>query len=346
MMFMILTGRKKKILEAIIEDYITTAEPVGSRTLAKNYNLGISPATIRNEMSDLEEMGYLEQPHTSAGRIPSDRGYRAYVNEILTNRHRNRTGEGILYLRSLNNGGIEKLLKEVLKIISDVTEYTSIALTPYTVERTIKQVEFLQFNDYSAVVVLVTDSGAIKSTIVKFSNVISSKMIDTLNLHFNRLLKGQSLDKIDEKTVEEIRRSINLPIDVGWLVDVIKNSLISDVETEILLEGTTNFFKFPEYRDIDRVKTILSFFEDTKMIVEMLMPYVNDDISITIGSENKFDEVKDCSIITVTYNIKGKNAGAISIIGPKRMNYDKVINIMDEVGVRLNRILTDYLYGE
>ncbi|MDI6601692.1 MAG: heat-inducible transcriptional repressor HrcA [Thermoanaerobacteraceae bacterium] len=343
---MILTGRKRKILEAIIGDYITTAEPVGSRTLAKNYNLGISPATIRNEMADLEEMGYLEQPHTSAGRIPSDKGYRVYVDEILMNRHAVRSGGEFFYLKGLNSGGIEKLLKEALKIISDLTEYTSIALTPHAAESTIKQLELLQFNENSVVVVLVTDSGTIKNTIIKLNSVISSKEIDILNLHLNRMLKGHSVEEINENIIKELKDSINLPVDIKWLVCVIKNLLVSETGTEVLVEGTTNFFKFPEYRDIDRVKTILSFIEDTRMILNLLMPFTNNDISITIGSENTFEEVKDCSIITVTYNIKGKNAGTISIIGPKRMNYERVITIMDDVGARLNRILTDYLYGK
>lgn len=343
---MILTGRKRKILEAIIEDYIATAEPVGSRTLAKNYNLGISPATIRNEMADLEEMGYLEQPHTSAGRVPSDKGYRLYVDDILMNRHMLHNSNTVFNIKTLRSGGVDRLLKETLKIISDLTEYTSIALTPQTAKSTIKQVELLQFNENSLVVVLVTESGTVNDTIVKVNNVISKKEIDILNLCLNRILKGRNAEDIDGVMVEEIKNSAEFTIDVKWLVNVIKNLLMTETETEVLVEGTTNFFRFPEYRDIDRIRTILSFIENTRMILKLLMPLNNNDISITIGSENNIDEVKDCSIVTVTYNIKGKNAGTISIIGPKRMDYEKAISTMDEVGSRLNRILTDYLYGK
>lgn len=342
---MILTGRKRKILEAIIEDYIATAEPVGSRTLAKNYNLGISPATIRNEMADLEEMGYLEQPHTSAGRVPSDKGYRAYVDAILMNRRALRSND-FMNIKTMRSGGIDRLLRDTLKIISDLTEYTSIALTPHAARSTIKQLELIPFNENSLVVVLVTEAGTINDNIIKLNNVISIKEIDLLNVNLNRIFKGHNVEEIDNRMIEDLQNSVNLPLDISWLVDVIRNLLISETDTEVLVEGTTNFFKFPEYRDIDRIKTILSFIEDSKMIIQLLMPISDNDISITIGSENNIEEVKDCSIITVTYNIKGKHAGTISLIGPKRMDYEKAINIMDSVGSRLNRMLTDYLYGK
>lgn len=342
---MILTGRKKKILEAIIEDYIATAEPVGSRTLAKNYNLGISPATIRNEMADLEEMGYLEQPHTSAGRVPSDKGYRLYVDEILMNRRILHSSNVTFNMKTLRGGGVDKLLRETLKIISDLTEYTSIALTPQTARSTIKQVELLPFNENSLVVVLVTESGTVNDTIIKTNHVISKKEIDILNLRLNEILKGRNAEDIDD-AMEEIKNPAEFTIDVKWLMNVIKNLLLTDEETEVLVEGTTNFFRFPEYRDIDRIRTILSFIENTRMILKLLMPLTNNDFSIAIGSENKVDEIKDCSIVTVTYSIKGKNAGTISIIGPKRMDYENAIGTMDEVGTRLNRFLADYLYGK
>ncbi len=342
---MIFTGRKRKILQAIIDDYIATAEPVGSRTLAKNYDLGVSPATIRNEMADLEEMGFLEQPHTSAGRIPSDKGYRSYVDAILMNRGVPRHG-GDIYIKALRSGGIEKLLRDTLRIISDLTEYTSIALTPNVAKSTIKQLELLRFNENSLVVVLVTEAGTIKDNIVKLNGAISPKEIDLLNVNLNRILKGRNAEDLDERMIEELRSSMDLSMDISWLLDVIKNLLITETETEVLVEGTTNFFNFPEYRDIDRIRTILSFIGDTGLIMRLLMPIADDDISISIGSENNIEEVKDCSIITVNYNIKGKHAGTISIIGPKRMNYERAIDIMDKVGPRLNSILTDYLYGK
>lgn len=343
---MILTGRKKRILEAIIVNYIATAEPVGSRTLAKNYDFGVSPATIRNEMADLEDMGYLEQPHTSAGRVPSDKGYRAYVNELLINRHMMSHTDDPMYLNALGIGGIDKLLRETLKIVSDLTEYTSIALTPHVARSTIMQVELLRFNESALVVVLVTNAGTINDNIIKLTKTISAKEVDILNLSLNRILKGHNVEEIDEKMIEELQTCVDLPFDVRGIVNVIKNLLMSEADTEVLVEGKTNFFNFPEYHDVDRIKTILSFIEDTELILQSLGSVSDDDINISIGSENNVDEVKDCSIITISYNIKGKHAGTISIIGPKRMRYEKAIDIMDEVGPRLNRILTDYLFGK
>ena len=307
----LLNDRKKQVLQAVIEEYISTAEPVSSGTIVEKYSLGFSSATIRNDMAELEHGGYLEKPHTSAGRIPSVKGYRFYVDELLNDE--NISLEEIQYIKTqleTKVNEIEDLTKITTNTISDITHYATVAIGPNSSNNLIKDIKFILLGERMLMAVILTENGAIKETIIKYDEDISQNQVDGLNYTFNNKLRGKPLEKIDKPMEEYILSTMSDQVNVIKPIIQQMNKAIEDSD-KIYLKGANNVFDFPEFKKIDTARNFLSIL-DTK------------------------EDIKDLSIVTFKHTVGGKDLGTIGIIGPKRMDYSKVISIMKYISKKLN----------
>lgn len=336
-----LNDRKKQILQAVIEEYINTAEPVSSGTLVEKYGLDFSSATIRNDMADLEKEGYLEKPHTSAGRIPSVKGYRFYVDELLNDE--NISLDEIQYIRTqleTKVNEIEDLTKITTNTISDITHYATVAIGPNSNNNLIKDIKFILLGERMLMAVILTENGAIKETIIKYDEDINQNQVDGLNYTFNNKLRGKPLEKIDKPMEEYILSTMSDQVNVIKPIIGQLNKAIEESD-KIYLKGANNVFDFPEFEKIDTAKNFLSILDTKEQMLEVLNSGFAKDINVYIGEENEKEELKDLSIVTFKHTVAGKDLGTIGIIGPKRMNYSKVISIMKYISKRLNENLND-----
>ncbi|MDR1689057.1 MAG: heat-inducible transcriptional repressor HrcA [Clostridiales bacterium] len=336
---MVLNDRKIKILEAIINDYVATAEPIGSRTIVKKYDLGISSATVRNEMSDLEDLGLIIQPHASSGRIPSDKGYRLYVDSLM--RYRELTDEEGSFLRDIisnNINQIDYLMKETAKAISVLTNYTAIISEPQVKTAKIRHIQLVPFDDKSIIAVIVTDTKTVKNIAVNLEEATDSKTLSDISLVLNSQITGVSgLDlKITENLLNKFPGSERI-------VTKVLNALImefqEDEDVQIYTSGTKNILAFPEFSNIERAKEIFQALEEKRLLVTLLGQTATEDIEIVIGDENNIEQMKNCSIIKANFHIGGKKAGGIGIIGPTRMDYSQVASILNGIVKRINGAL-------
>lgn len=336
-----LDDRKKKILQAIIEEYINTADPVSSGVIVENYNLNCSSATIRNEMAELERLGYIEKPHTSSGRVPSEKGYRFYVDELLNDEKISL--DEIQYIKErleTKVNEIQDLTKITTNTLSEITHYTTVAIGPDNTNDIISDVKLVLLGNRILMAVILTESGAIKETIIKYDEDISESQLSNLNYLFNNKLKGKTLTKIDKPMEEYIISSMSDQINViKPIIDQLNKSL--GESEEIYLEGTSNVFDFPEFKKIDAARNFLSILDAKEQVMEILNSGFADDINIHIGGENDREELQDLSIITFKHTIGNKDFGTIGIIGPKRMDYSKVISVMKYISKKLNEDLNN-----
>lgn len=329
--------RKIRILEAIINDYINTAEPVGSRTIAKKYDLGISSATIRNEMADLEEMGYLEQPHSSAGRKPSDKGYRLYVDKLMQIPELSPAEELIIKSQLLDAAlfEIDKLIRQATMLISELTRLTCIVKAPSVKKSHIKVIQLMSIDENSILSVIVTDSGIIKNNMIRIGKHINTDVLNKLTNLLNARLKGLTVEDINLEVINNLRNDLTGFDDIfSAIIPVLYDSLNSIDTADIYMEGTTNIFNYPEYNDIEKAREFLALLEDKKKVKELLP--TNSNISIKIGGENFEENAKECSIISATYSIGSRPLGSIGVIGPTRIPYSKIISILSKVVKEIN----------
>lgn len=335
-------GRKKKILEAIILDYIATGEPVGSRTIARRYNLGVSPATIRNEMADLEELGLLEQPHTSAGRVPSDLGYRYYV-DCLMERHELSQAEKE-YIRSRFEqrlGEIEQVLAEATRLLAEMTNLAAVGLGPYQGRASIQQVQLFLISSGRALLVLVTSSGRVEHHFFSVPRGINQLELERLSRLLNRRLQGVMLEDLKGGILNDVYR--DLVAEHRELCSLVMELLegLSRLEREdrIFLEGVLNLFDLREFKDIGRVKGLLSVLGQADALRELFAQGPPAGLTVRIGRENKLQDMSHCSVLTVTYEINGEVIGNVGVLGPTRMDYSRTISILEYVAQNLSRAL-------
>ncbi len=352
---MILNDRKIKILEAIISDYIRTAEPIGSRTIAKKYDLGVSSATIRNEMSDLEEMGLIVQPHASSGRVPSDKGYRLYVNELM--RARELSLEESDFLQQLvtkNIGQIDFLMQETAKALAMLTKYTTIVSEPKIVKTTLKHVQFVPLDENTIVMVIVTDNKVAKNHVLKVSKELDYQKLSELSLVFNNMFSGLSIkDIISEASVKTSQIAEAVGVSADYLEPIwqaLSVAIQVEESVQIYTSGAKNILEFPEFSDIEKARAIFNTLEEKELLITILgngtnltEPSVaslrNDLISVVIGSENNLVELKNCSIIKANYNIGNEVVGSIGVIGPTRMDYPQVVSVLANIVKNINSVL-------
>lgn len=340
---MSIDDRKIKILQAIINDYIRTGDPVGSRTIAKNYDLGIGSATIRNEMADLEDMGYLEQPHASAGRIPSSKGYRLYVDKLMDNQ-RITVEEDLKIKQYIIDSAmleVDKIVRQTSALLSELTKLTCVIESPSVKKSFVKSIQLIKIDDYNLVSVFLTDTGLIKNHIMKLnSGVPPIETLMRINQVINNRLVNLSIEEINLEVINNLKRDLGEYEEIfNAILPVLYETLNVSDSSEVFLEGTTNIFNYAEYNDIDKAKEILSLFNDKESIMDLFNP--SENITISIGDENYKEQAKDCSIISAEYSFGDRPIGKIGLIGPRRINYSKVIAIMSEVIKELNNILSN-----
>ena len=333
-----LDERKKKVLQAIVDEYINTAEPVSSGALVKKYDLDCSSATIRNEMAELENKGYLDKPHTSAGRVPSVKGYRFYVDELL--KDDNISLEEIKYIQSkleTKVNAIEDLTKIATSTLSEITHYTTISVGPKPTNQIIDEIKFVLLGSRMLMAVILTDSGMVKETIIKFDEDIYQDQIDTIGYLFNNKLKGKPLEIIDkpleEYLITEMNESINV---IKPIVEQLKIAIHE--EEKLYLEGANKSFELPEFKSLDIAKSFVNILDEKEVMLDMLQSGIAEDINVYIGDENENEELKDFSIVTFKHSIGDKDLGTIGIIGPTRMNYSKVISVMKYISKKMHEL--------
>ena len=314
-----LSERKLKILQAIISEYIRTAEPVGSRTLSKKEGFDYSPATIRNEMADLEEMGYLTHPHTSAGRVPSDKAYRLYVNELMDKPELTQNEKAIIANRLRDTTvDFEKTIEHAASILSEITNLTSFAMTPKKTEDVIKYINLLSVDEETVVLMIVSESGKVSNKAVKMS------------VPYTYNYKGKTVSQALTNNI-----IANFETDVvamsGMAEDVMPNfmkTLEDMLNVNLYMEGLSNIFDIPEYSDISKAKSFIEMLTQKEEITKKLIER-DDGITVTIGDENEDSNLQDCSLITASYSVDGKLVGKIGVIGPTRMKYSKITSIIE-----------------
>ncbi|MBO5733996.1 MAG: heat-inducible transcription repressor HrcA [Clostridia bacterium] len=345
-----LNERKRKILNTIINEYISTAEPIGSRHIAKHADLGLSSATIRNEMADLEEMGYLEQPHTSAGRIPSDKGYRFYVNELMGGYEATQQDIDLLAsAMTVKINQFDKVIKQVSMLLSRLTNYTAFLITPEMKHGAIKTIELIPIDNSSVLIVLVTNEGIMRNKRVVLPQGVDSEYIPKISAMLKEKLSGFSLDEIGVKEINEIKNALGENGELLFPVIEFISEIIDDIqkETEVYLSGVSNIFNFPEYRDIDRAKEFIEFLDDKNSVTKAISNSQEDDdrvINIKIGKENDMDIMQNSSLVTANYHLGGRSVGKIGIIGPTRMNYSKVVANINQISKYLEKLLEEMYF--
>lgn len=329
--------RKLKILRAIIHDYIGSAEPVGSRTIAKKYDLGVSSATIRNEMADLEEMGYIEQLHSSSGRKPSDKGYRLYVDKLMRLHDLSPQEEYIIKNELLNDAlfEVDKLVRQANVLLSNLTNLISVVKAPSVKESTIKSIQLMYIDDYSVVSVIVTDSGIIKNNLIRVTRQVDADVIVKINKLLNARLRNLSINMINLEVINKLKHDLSGYEDIFDAIISHLYESLSDVDEEIYFEGATNILEYPEFKDIDRVKDVLSFVANEDNLLGILSS--KSKMSISIGNENNLEKAKQCSIITAVYSLGDRPLGTIGVIGPTRIPYSKVVSILINLTNELNK---------
>ena len=329
-----LDDRKKKILQAIVEEYIDKAEPVSSGSLVKALNC--SSATIRNEMSELEQAGYLDKPHTSAGRIPSQQGYRYYIDELLT--EDKLTKKEIEYIKSKLETKVNEL-EDITKIatttLSEVTHYTTIAVGPNVEEHTIMDIKFVLLGSNVLMAIILTESGIIREATIKFDEDITEEQVRNLNYIFANKLIGKSMDEINGSFEEYLGTELKAGIKViRKIIDEI-NKVLKITSNEVYLEGTNKSFDLPEFKKAEIAKDFMNALDAKDLVADVLNTGIAEDINVYIGDELSDEKLKNFSVITFNHILGDKDIGTIGIIGPKRMDYAKVISVMKYISKKL-----------
>ena len=340
---MSLDERKLKILQAIITDYIATAEPVGSRTIAKKYDLGVSSATIRNEMSDLEEMGFIIQPHASSGRIPSDLGYRLYVDRMLKQQKLGDEDKKIVNtMINRNVNQIEYLMNETARLISKMTNYTTIFSEPVVKNTTFNKVRFMSLNDKDLMIIIAAEGNVIRNKIVSLHYMPDEDRLYEISRVISDKLHGQIIENIDTALVDQLYNDLNGYDEiVSLLMDFIDEIGKSSGMGKLHFSGTNNIFAFPEFSDVEKAKSLFKTLEKTDSLSNLLAENTGKDMQVYIGNETGIEEMKDCSIVTTTYEFGDNITGTIGILGPTRMDYSQVVSVLNSMVENIEGVLTN-----
>lgn len=335
-----LDDRKMKILQAVIQNYLETGEPVGSRTISKYTDLNLSSATIRNEMSDLEELGFIIQPHTSAGRIPTDKGYRLYVDLLLLDKNQELEHmKGILIEKA---DRLESLLQQVAKLLAVNTNYTTMVTTPQY-KKKVKFIQLTEIEDDKLLAVIVFDKNIVKNKIINVSSSLNKETILKLNIVLNTFLQGLDLSSINLPIITKMKEQAGeYRAIVNDILDAIVQAVSEEEDFKIYTSGTTNILRYPELSDLDKASELLYTLEEKKMLTELIQDRMDDEdfrgIQVFIGDETPIDSMKDCSVVTATYEIEEGVYGKVGIIGPKRMDYERVVGTLQNLMVQLDDI--------
>lgn len=337
--------RKKRVLNAIIKDYIENAEPVGSRTITKKYDLGVSPATIRNEMSDLEESGYIEQPHTSAGRIPSVKGYRYYVDNLME-KERLTSGQvqAIRHLLAGSTQEMDQFMRSCCNMISQMTNYTAIVALPEHGQGTVENLQLVPVNERQVILILIASTGVVRHKLIDLPAPILPHQLALVEQELSRQLVGQELQKISLEKQRQMIRDLQLKAKTAEQVfDLLEQTLSPTAEQRIFTSGVMKMLSQPEFQDLEKLKKVFSLLEEDDQVYQLLHTanIGQGELTVTIGGEMPVDGAKECSMVLANYFVDGQKAGSIGVLGPTRMSYGKTISLMEQMAKELSRALSD-----
>ncbi len=339
-----LSERKKQILRAVVINYIKTAEPVGSRTVARSYRMGLSSATIRNEMADLEELGYLVQPHTSAGRIPSQLGYRYYVDYLMDLEDLSDDDEMAISssLSTEKMREIEQIIFNSARVLSSATNQTSLIMGPQFRKSAFRQMRILPLDETRGLVVLITDTGFIKNKVIDMKHQLSQAELQQVVSYLNQKLCGLTIDQVTTSLINELKRDLFRRLEIlEQAFFLLEESLKEEKQIRVFLGGTTNILNQPEFKDVNKIRRMLNLFEQEPLLFKILEESSSeDDIVIRIGGENEFSDIQECTLITGTYKIHDKTIGTLGVLGPTRMDYSRVVSVMKRLVDHLNQSLS------
>lgn len=336
-----LTDRKHIILKAIIQNYLETGEPVGSRTLSKSTDLNLSSATIRNEMADLEDMGYIFQPHTSAGRIPSDKGYRLYVDMLMADKEQELSDLKNVVLEKSDK--VDKVLKQAARVLANNTNYATMISAPINHKNTLKFIQLSQVDPEQIVAVIVMTGNVIKNKIIEVDEELGNETMLKLNMLLNTSLNGMSIEEINLGLIARLKDQAGIHSKViSDVLDAVADIIHVEDDMEIYTCGATNIFKYPELSDKQSAQEIISAFEEKQQLAELVTETLSNEentgIQVYIGDETPVKTMKDCSVVTATYELGEGMRGTIGIIGPKRMDYEHVMKTLQTLKNELDTL--------
>ncbi len=335
-----LDERKVKILKAIIQTYMETGEPVGSRTISKYTDLNLSSATIRNEMSDLEEMGYIIQPHTSAGRIPSDKGYRFYVDQILQEKEQEVSEIKDLVVERMDR--VESVLKRMAESLAVSTNYAAMISGPQMHQNKLKFIQLSEMEPLKLLVVIVLEGNLIKNQIIEIQEPLTKDEVLSLNILLNSSLNGLTIEEINLSVITQMKEAAGKRRDVVDLVlNEVAKAIKENEDLEVYTSGATNIFKYPELSDSGNASRLINTFEQKNELQEWITELGEQDsetgIQVYIGNETQNQAMQDCSVVVANYELGEGVHGTIGIIGPKRMDYEKVLNTLRQLMKQLDQ---------
>jgi heat-inducible transcriptional repressor len=340
-----LDERKRQVLQAIIDDYISTAEPIGSRTIARKYGLGVSPATIRNEMSDLEMLGYLEQPHASAGRIPSAKGYRFYVDCLMGPQQVSDRDTMLIHqwfeqkVRRL-----DEAFQETVRVLSRLTRNVSLLLAPQATACNFKYLQFLPFDETRVVVIIVTDTGVMENRLMEIPAGTSAEELQRIAGAMNHWLGGLDLSEIQSSLLAQIKEEVlPRPELLESALSLIREATGGpSAGDKLYLGGTTQLLNQPEFRDVEKVRHLLSLLEEERLMHDILHTQDGNGVIVTIGQENKYSGIQDCSVIQASFRLDGQTVGTLAALGPTRMEYARTMAAIEFMQKHMEQILKKY----
>ena len=339
-----LDERKIKILQAIVRNYMETGEPVGSRTISKYTDLNLSSATIRNEMADLEEMGYIVQPHTSAGRIPSDKGYRVYVDKMLEEKDKEVAEMKEILLEKEDK--IDTLLKQVAKVLAVNTNYATMISAPQYHRNKLKFIQLSRVDEDHLLAVIVTEGNVIKNHMIDVDTILDDETMLKLNILLNTHMNGLSIEEINLAMIAAMKKAAGVHGEiVSNVIDAVAEAIHSDEDLEIYTSGANNILKYPELADNEHAGSLIHTFEEKEPLNALALTGLREtdnNIKVYIGEETPVEGLQDCSVVTATYELEEGMKGTIGIVGPKRMDYDKVVGTLKNM---MNQLDTLYKKG-
>ena len=337
-----LTDRSQKILEAIIEEYIATAQPVGSKALTQNQGIKLSPASVRNVMAELEELGYLVSPHTSAGRIPTEKGYRFYVDTILRVSEMDRRQQDRIELQYRQQGlQMTDMLREASRTLSSISHYTGLVMIPRLKATIFRHIEFVKLSPRLILAVFVTQSGLVQNKLVEVDEDLSPRELEKITNYLNQTMTGLSIQDVRTRIITEMAQEKALYDQLMRRAFTLSSAaLVDESNGDVIIEGTSRFLEQPEFSDLDCMKRIVQTFEQKSALVELLdRGLESKGVQVIIGSETEHTELSDCSLITAAYSGKRGTLGTLGVIGPNRMPYATIIPIVDYTASLISRLL-------
>jgi heat-inducible transcriptional repressor len=336
-----LDGRRREILKLIIDDYVLTAEPVGSESVLSRHNLGVSSATVRNDMAALEEMGYLRQPHTSAGRVPTEHAYRIYVNSMLEEEQVS-PAERTRIRRTLFAAEGERPMEQAARALASMTNFAAVVAPVTDSEQRVRHLHLIPLSPRRALVVLITDEGVYEGKTAEFAAPISPDDLDRLSHEITRRIAGRPLRGLTEHTVAGVMEDAAFYQRIADEVERLIREHRLHAGSRVYSEGRANILKQPEFQDVRRAQPVLSALEQEDVVVELLrLADAGEGVRISIGRENKREEMRECSVVTATYFLQDRPAGVLGIVGPTRMRYAKIVSLISYLAESLGEALRE-----